>query len=220
MSKHVGEKCGKLWRTDGRTDGDPDGRTDGHHHTIIRPVWRRAYKKSVEILYFWNCIICLPFTELGSIEELWENLIERKPSVDRDILQLACDGKLYSSFKMSTGLLFQVANPVEIRASTFSQILWNIWNFESIQHWSYFNRRVGRRRFKGDKGQSNTRDSVSTVLQRSVLSKGKVVCSRRRNKRKSTVKTTHVSLYWISEIERNAVYNVLWKTSFWIQRTS
>ena len=21
-----------------------DGRTDGHHHTIIRPVWRRAYK--------------------------------------------------------------------------------------------------------------------------------------------------------------------------------
>ena len=27
--------------TDGRTDGDPDG----HHHTIIRPVWRRAYKK-------------------------------------------------------------------------------------------------------------------------------------------------------------------------------
>ena len=43
MSKHVGEKCGKLWRTDGRTDGDPDGRTDGHHHTIIRPVWRRAY---------------------------------------------------------------------------------------------------------------------------------------------------------------------------------
>ena len=52
MTKHVGEKCGKLWRTDGRTDGwtdgwtdgDPDGRTDGHHHTIIRPVWRRAYK--------------------------------------------------------------------------------------------------------------------------------------------------------------------------------
>ena len=40
MSKHVGEKCGKLWRTDGRTET----RTDGHHHTIIRPVWRRAYK--------------------------------------------------------------------------------------------------------------------------------------------------------------------------------
>ena len=58
MSKHVGEKCGKLWRTDGRTDGwtdgDPDGRmdgrTDGHHHTIIRPVWRRAYKK----MDFWR----------------------------------------------------------------------------------------------------------------------------------------------------------------------
>ena len=39
MSKHVWEECGK------RADGDPDGRTDGHHHTIIRPVWRRAYKK-------------------------------------------------------------------------------------------------------------------------------------------------------------------------------
>ena len=38
---HVGEKCGKLWRTDGRTET----RTDGHHHTMIRPVWRRAYKK-------------------------------------------------------------------------------------------------------------------------------------------------------------------------------
>ena len=24
-----------------------NGRTDGHHHTIIRPVWRRAYKKSL-----------------------------------------------------------------------------------------------------------------------------------------------------------------------------
>ena len=36
-------------RTDGqrvgRTDGRRVGRTDGHHHTIIRPVWRRAYKK-------------------------------------------------------------------------------------------------------------------------------------------------------------------------------
>ena len=36
--------------TDGRTDGDPDGRTDGHHHTIIRPVWRRAYKNPN---FFW-----------------------------------------------------------------------------------------------------------------------------------------------------------------------
>ena len=33
MSKHVGEKCGKLWRTDGRRPG----RTDGHHHTIYVP---------------------------------------------------------------------------------------------------------------------------------------------------------------------------------------
>ena len=33
MSKHVGEKCGKL------IDGEPDGQTDrGPDHTIIRPV--------------------------------------------------------------------------------------------------------------------------------------------------------------------------------------
>ena len=54
ISKHVGEKCGKLWRTDGRTDGRTetrtDGRTDGHHHTIIRSIWRRAYKNLVR----WN----------------------------------------------------------------------------------------------------------------------------------------------------------------------
>ena len=28
-------------------NGRTDGRTDGHHHTIIRPVWRRAYKKVI-----------------------------------------------------------------------------------------------------------------------------------------------------------------------------
>ena len=45
MSKHVGEKCGKLadgdrtdGESDGRMDGDPDGDLDGHHHTIICPV--------------------------------------------------------------------------------------------------------------------------------------------------------------------------------------
>ena len=32
--------------TDGRTDGRTETRTDGHHHTIIRPVWRRAYKNT------------------------------------------------------------------------------------------------------------------------------------------------------------------------------
>ena len=41
MSKHVGEKFGKLSRTEGQIDEDPDGRT---YHTIIRPVWRRSYK--------------------------------------------------------------------------------------------------------------------------------------------------------------------------------
>ena len=43
MSKHVGEKCGKTV-TDGNPDWRTDGRMDGYHHTIIRPVWRRAYK--------------------------------------------------------------------------------------------------------------------------------------------------------------------------------
>ena len=95
MSKHVGEKCGKLhityilssqrgitpskidakWRhsnlicstfkqshvqnfnsicqsmyeksaENGRTETRTDGRRVGHRHTIIRPVWRRAYKKA------------------------------------------------------------------------------------------------------------------------------------------------------------------------------
>ena len=48
MSKHVGEKCGngrtETGRTESRTDGWTDGDPDGHHHTIMRPVWRRAYK--------------------------------------------------------------------------------------------------------------------------------------------------------------------------------
>ena len=33
-------------RTDGRRVGRTDGDPDGHHHTMIRPVWRRAYNKS------------------------------------------------------------------------------------------------------------------------------------------------------------------------------
>ena len=31
-------------RTDGWTESRTDGDPDGHHHTIIRPVWGRAYK--------------------------------------------------------------------------------------------------------------------------------------------------------------------------------
>ena len=31
-------------RMDGRRVGRTETRTDGHHHTIIRPVRRRAYK--------------------------------------------------------------------------------------------------------------------------------------------------------------------------------
>ena len=33
------------------TDGRTETRTDGHHHTIIRPVWRRAYKMSFGSVY-------------------------------------------------------------------------------------------------------------------------------------------------------------------------
>ena len=59
-AQYVKECMRKVWKTGGRRpgrtesrmDGESDGRTDGdpdgHHHTIIRPVWRRAYKKLVE----------------------------------------------------------------------------------------------------------------------------------------------------------------------------
>ena len=33
--------------TDGRTDGRTDGQTDGHCHSIIRPFFKRAYKKVI-----------------------------------------------------------------------------------------------------------------------------------------------------------------------------
>ena len=49
ISKHVEEKSGKRGRTDVRTDG----RTDGHFHGIIRPFFKRAYKKEILFLY-WN----------------------------------------------------------------------------------------------------------------------------------------------------------------------
>ena len=43
------EKSVENWRTETRTDGRRVGRTetrtDRHQHTIILPVWRRAYKK-------------------------------------------------------------------------------------------------------------------------------------------------------------------------------
>ena len=48
-------------RTDGRrvgrTESRTENRTDGHHHTIIRPVWRRAYKNSYSMLYQHSNII-------------------------------------------------------------------------------------------------------------------------------------------------------------------
>ena len=52
------EKSVENWRTETRTESQTDGwrvgRTDGHHHTIIRPVWRRAYKKQVKIMNLTN----------------------------------------------------------------------------------------------------------------------------------------------------------------------
>ena len=68
MSKHVGEKSGK--RADGESDRDPDG----HHHTIIRPVWRWAYKNyiheyfispyTVRILIIECRMWCIPYLEI------------------------------------------------------------------------------------------------------------------------------------------------------------
>ena len=51
ISKHVEEKSGKPGRTDGRTDGQTDRRTDGHCHGIIRPFFKRAYKKAIYICF-------------------------------------------------------------------------------------------------------------------------------------------------------------------------
>ena len=78
MSKRVGEKCGKRadGRRPGRTDGRMDGRTesrtdgdpDGHHHTIIRPVWRRAYKNVTVIVvcYQWKSRV-MPFCKNNNL---------------------------------------------------------------------------------------------------------------------------------------------------------
>ena len=51
ISKHVEKKSGKLGRTDGRTDR----RTYGHRHGIMRPFFKRAYKKLyiVSRFLFW-----------------------------------------------------------------------------------------------------------------------------------------------------------------------
>ena len=65
MSKHVWEKYGKLWWTDGWRPG----RMDRHHHTIIRPVWRRAYKKC-HIWIGWVCKTKIPKKATKSISWL------------------------------------------------------------------------------------------------------------------------------------------------------
>ena len=43
-------------RRPGRTESRTDGDLDGYHHTIIRPVWRQAYKKSRG--WLWNTTVC------------------------------------------------------------------------------------------------------------------------------------------------------------------
>ena len=46
--RKVGKTGGlRPGRRVGRTEGRTENRTDGHHHTILRPVWRRAYKKDI-----------------------------------------------------------------------------------------------------------------------------------------------------------------------------
>ena len=47
MSKHVGEKFGKLWLM----DGDPDGQTSPYHK-LICPVWRWVYRN--DPYWFWG----------------------------------------------------------------------------------------------------------------------------------------------------------------------
>ena len=51
----------KVWKTGGRRPGRTDRRRpDGHHHTIIRPVWRGAYKKRMTVPYWTlNLGVCI-----------------------------------------------------------------------------------------------------------------------------------------------------------------
>ena len=63
-------------RTETRTDGWMDGRTDGHHHTIIRPVWRRAYKNRPHEFkpwpwYPWAIILISPTNAKSSYKISW-----------------------------------------------------------------------------------------------------------------------------------------------------
>ena len=59
------EKSVENWRTETRTDGRMDGRrvgrtetrTDRHRHTIIRPVWRRAYNKNDQQWLFTSVLL-------------------------------------------------------------------------------------------------------------------------------------------------------------------
>ena len=52
-------------------------------------------------------------TELGSIEELWGKLIERKPVVDRYTLQLACDGNYTLHLKCLLDYCFKLQTPLK-----------------------------------------------------------------------------------------------------------
>ena len=70
ISKHVEEKSGKP----GRTDGQTDGRTDGHCHGIIRPFFKRAYKKGVK----YDPNNYRPISLLSHFDKILEKIICRR----------------------------------------------------------------------------------------------------------------------------------------------
>ena len=83
MCQSMLEKSVENWRTetrtDGRTDGESDrrrtGRTDGHHHTIIRPIWRLAYKKErryAPVIIFSFCIPVTLTSDLFTLKANWD----------------------------------------------------------------------------------------------------------------------------------------------------
>ena len=78
MSKHV--------RENGRP-GQTDGRTDRHHHTIIRPVWRRAYKN-------WGRSVMLQIFPRGGSAMIGEDLQCCRSSGERSAMLQIFRGKV------------------------------------------------------------------------------------------------------------------------------
>ena len=107
MSKHVWEKCRK-WA---------DGRTDGHHHTIIRPVWRRAYKKTQRvkfILYIYivymclDCVLSITVFEIYAFNlKLWRYAqYMEDPRKNSSVRQQPFHHKWKENFKISWSIIF------------------------------------------------------------------------------------------------------------------